>query len=523
LYKIKLNNHKIYPWSNLNELAYVRGYFYDSNGKTIHQIFLLKKLIKIKSPDDFADLLKNIDGCFSIILKNKNLLFAATDRIRSFPLFYSYDSGKVILRDKLYRNKSKEKISNLSSYEFTHTGYVTNDNTLLENVFQIQAGEYIFFDSSNLNKSKYYDFLHFLTPIEDYEEMKFSLKTSINNSFSRLINSTQDKRLIIPLSGGLDSRLIVTSLHKYGKKNVVCFTYGLAKSKEVEVSKSIAKDLGYEWHFVNYGNKIWKQCYSSDLMKEYLLFSGNLCSLPHMQDWPAVWQLKSMDVLCNNSIFIPGHAADFVAGSHIPHDINLLTSPDIKTLKNMIIKEHFKLSKKIYSNEYETLNSKLMKNIENPFLNKKIDSIDDVANLFEYWDWQERQAKFIANSCRVYEFWGYEWRLPFWDRGFVDFWRAVPLSQRLNKKLYKEVLIEDDYKNIFSRYNYKNYEKRDLIHYLKKSVFGKYLSMLHKPFYGYHKFQYLDIVGYKDLIFKYRNHNINSILAIKYLKTLEIE
>ena len=201
----------------------------------------------------------------------------------------------------------------------------------LENIF--------FFDSSNLNKSKYYDFLHFLTPIEDYEEMKFSLKASINNSFSRLINSTQDKRLIIPLSGGLDSRLIVTSLHKYGKKNVVCFTYGLAKSKEVEVSKSIAKDLGYEWHFVNYGNKRWKQCYSSDLMKEYLLFSGNLCSLPHMQDWPAVWQLKSMVVLCKNSIFIPGHAADFVAGSHIPHDINLLTSPDIKTLKNMIIKE----------------------------------------------------------------------------------------------------------------------------------------------------------------------------------------
>ena len=57
-------------------------------------------------------------------------------------------------------------------------------------------------------------------------------------------------------------------------------------------------------------------------------------------------------------------AASVVAGSHIPHDINLLTSPDIKTLKNMIIKEHFKLSKKIYSNEYETLNSKLMKNLK---------------------------------------------------------------------------------------------------------------------------------------------------------------
>jgi asparagine synthase (glutamine-hydrolysing) len=165
-----------------------------------------------------------------------------------------------------------------------------------------------------------------------------------------------------------------------------------------------------------------------------------------------------------------------------------------------------------------------MKNIETPFLNKKIDSIEDVANLFEYWDWMERQAKFIANNCRLYEFWGYEWRMPFWDREFVDFWRAVPLSQRLKKNIYKDGLFEDDYKKLFSRYNYKNYEKRDLKYYFKSGVFGKYLSMLHKRFYSYHKFQYLDIVGYKDLIFKYRNlYNINSILAIKYLKTLETE
>ena len=66
------------------------------------------------------------------------------------------------------------------------------------------------------------------------------------------------------LSGGLDSRLIISSIHKLGKKEVTCFSYGLTNSKEVTVSKNIAKDLGYKWHFVNYGNKKWKQAHFID-------------------------------------------------------------------------------------------------------------------------------------------------------------------------------------------------------------------------------------------------------------------
>jgi len=51
-------------------------------------------------------------------------------------------------------------------------------------------------------------------------------------------------------------------------------------------------------------------------------------------------------------------------------------------------------------------------------------------------DWQERQAKFIVNSVRVYEFWGYEWRIPLWDNQLMDFFSGVPLKLRLEKKLY---------------------------------------------------------------------------------------
>jgi asparagine synthase (glutamine-hydrolysing) len=50
----------------------------------------------------------------------------------------------------------------------------------------------------------------------------------------------------------------------------------------------------------------------------------------------------------------------------------------------------------------------------------------------------ERQAKFIINSVRAYEFFGYEWRMPFWDTELINFFLKVPMKYRINQDLYKK-------------------------------------------------------------------------------------
>ena len=45
----------------------------------------------------------------------------------------------------------------------------------------------------------------------------------------KLSKSCEGKQIAIPLSGGYDSRLIASGLHKIGFKNVICFSYGLKK------------------------------------------------------------------------------------------------------------------------------------------------------------------------------------------------------------------------------------------------------------------------------------------------------
>lgn len=67
---------------------------------------------------------------------------------------------------------------------------------------------------------------------------------------------------------------------------------------------------------------------------------------------------------------------------------------------------------------------------------------ENYVSLADCWNIANRQAKFIVNSLRVYEFLGYEWRIPLWDSELMNFWSKVPLKYRIKKELYDEYLFE---------------------------------------------------------------------------------
>src|SRR5690606_29501774 len=58
----------------------------------------------------------------------------------------------------------------------------------------------------------------------------------------------------------------------------------------------------------------------------------------------------------------------------------------------------------------------------------------------EYINWQERQAKFISNSCRVYEFFGFEFYLPFWHTKLVNYFLQLDQNNRIQRLLFKSAV-----------------------------------------------------------------------------------
>lgn len=402
---------------------------------------LLQLINSCETKEQFIEKLKQLNGFYALIKNTDQKLFAAVDRVRSIPLFYGQKGTDFFLSDSaewVRQQVGNTEIDPLAREEFLLTGYVTGPDTLFPNVKQLQAGEALIVIDNNteisVSMKRYYRFIHENTLEASEEELLSKLDEVLLNIFKRLIKLADGRTLVVPLSGGYDSRLIVLMLKRLGYDNVITFTYGIPGNKESEISKQIANTLGYQWEFVPYSNEAWNKWFYSGECKAYYRMADGLCSLPHIQDWPAVWEMEKQGILPANCIFVPGHSADLPAGSRSFSKPELYSDApfNIDNAVNAILDYHFSLFD--WRKKSKELKPIFIKRIIRTLGNRN--AFLDNASAFESWDISERQAKFIINSLRVYDFWGYKWWMPFWDAEFIDYWCRVPLKYRFRKKLY---------------------------------------------------------------------------------------
>ncbi|MGV8076904.1 MAG: asparagine synthase family protein [Methanosarcina sp.] len=506
--EIKLMS-KYSPWKEVNSNGiryYLKGNVFFNN-KLLSPEELAELVYPLICKEDetqeteIRDLFKELNGEFAIVAETRNWIFCAVDKLRSTPLFYTTAKGNFIVSDDAYflKDKTNPHLNEKNAAEFMVAGYVTGNETLFDGIKQIRNAEFLTYQKKeNLLKTVgYFKYLH-----ENYYELPESklletMDQAFLNAFSRLIESTikQGKKLVVPLSGGLDSRIIVAMLKRLGVDDVICISYGRKGNRESIISKKVAKALGYDWIFVEYTARKWQECYHSKEADSFRKLAGNLSSLPHMQDYLAVQELKSQGKIPENSVFVPGHTGDMLAGSHIPH-YYLDTSINYNSETFLVdsLKRHYNLWN--WPSGYELENT-FKEKLNNSISGLEIKDNETCASAIEFFDFNDRQAKFIVNSVRVYEFFGYEWRIPFWDTELINFFLMVPIEHRINQELYRkyarDLLFSDsltvlknidctiDILNLKPLENRTKYEK---LLYYKTFIHSYYDEVIDNPIWG---------------------------------------
>lgn len=399
------------------------------------------------------------NGFWGLVKITDNSILLAADRMRSYPLFYGVINNIVYVSDDAYWVKdkvcNKDEYENveydeISKNEFLLTGYVTGKDTLYKNVSQIQAGEMIYIKVDNENNiivtsSRYYNFIHgnYFENMSR-EQILEKHENSLDEAVGRLINYANGRTIVVPLSGGYDSRLVATVLRQMNYNNVITFTYGRINNPECLISKKVAENLKYKWIFIPYDNEKSYEWYNSDMRKNFSLYGDNLSTILPDREWPAVWELKKQNLVPNDSVFAPGHSGDFISGGHIPKEL-CRANIDEKQFVSEILKKHYVMWK------WEGAPEEWRSDFSEKILDcAKIELQDEkdyftkeyAANAYEKWNWQENQVKRMVNSVKIYDFFEYDYWAPLWDYEYMNFWCKVPIKYRSNKNLYDDYVVQ---------------------------------------------------------------------------------
>ncbi|WP_026879212.1 asparagine synthase-related protein [Ignatzschineria larvae DSM 13226] len=418
------------------------------SGSIVHQEAFIEELTK-DSTDAYIDLISKLNGFYYIIYQADNLLYASVDHIRSNPLFYALIDDTLYLSDSaewIRKELKIEEMDSLFKQEFLHTGFVTGSDTLYAEIKQLRAGESLKFENGKLELIRHYEYVHHEPQVYSEELLSKELYNALKKSFNNLVNYANGRQIVIPLSGGYDSRLVAIMLKEIGYENIVTFTYGIKDNKEAQYSKIVADALGLDWFFVEYTPELWQKAWASSVRYEYQVMASNGVSLPHVQDWLAVKLIREQK-LVDDAIFVPGHGGDFLAGCDIP---TFVVEKEITYTKNELLNEILAYYYTLSPIENNTDRNHFTQRIANmgPINLERLSAID-YADQYEKWVWQEQESKFICNSVRVYEFFNYDWWMPLCDKELFNYFSTLPLNLR-NHRWYQDYVS-----NLFSKY-YKN-------------------------------------------------------------------
>jgi len=450
---IRLGVHQSFAWFHDEaQKVYVRGYLF-GRGKYYEGESLLTYFIGCTSIETFRAYLEEANGHFAVwMLREGGEVWGAVDVIRSIPLFYAYIDNRWCITDS--PNTLADKDANLSYNQaeipaYLHACYTLGEASLYKEVKQIQAGEYVVLCQEGATTDIYYP--HFAKQYHEINvgQVYVEFGEIWERAFKRFIHSLKGRTVVIPLSGGYDSRGIVAALKRARYEKVICFTYGQKGSFEVVISKQVAERLGYKWYYVPYTANLLAS-YTTEEGIGYRDYAANMASVAHEQDYFAVKYLKDEGLIPTDALFVPGFGGDVLGGSWLSKGLKV--EQQRYTWQEVL--EEIALSPKFFggSSRMYTKTGYLKQCIEKELLPVKFGeegSFDDFYRMFQHWGMRNRMAKFLVNAVRVYEYLGYEWRLPLLDRELMQFCYRLPISLRLNKHMYLTYL----HKKLFVPYN----------------------------------------------------------------------
>lgn len=371
-------------------------------------------------------------------------LVLAADRLRSWPLLWAVEPGapgRLVVSDDastMLGALSRPSLWAPAMDELADCGFVTGGRTLLTGVHQVEQGSVVSIDLATgaVDREDAGFFRYEGANEDDPEAFAERFNAALDAVMNRMLERTRSRRLIVPLSGGLDSRLLVAWLVNHADAvggRVRTFTYGVPGAREVEVSREVARAAGLKWTAVDYERRPLLEAWHAPATGDFLRACYALSALPHVQDWYALMRLRQRGWLTEGDVVLPGHT---IVGNM--HDEDRLIGGgrvDQVEVARAIVAHHADLQGRAERAWQDPWTA--------PPLRRALGLAGfdggelSVRSAVEGYNFRERQTKYINNSVRAYEFFGLDWDLPMLDAEMWHAWARGSARLTVDRSYYR--------------------------------------------------------------------------------------
>lgn len=400
--------------------------------------------------------LAGLDGHFALVVQSERATLAAVDRVRSIPLVHARDGATVLVAElgdpvveRLGLGPADADPDAVLAVALS--GFTIGDDTLYPAARQIGPGQFLLADGDGAGIGRYHRWAPWAPADIPAAELIGPLSDLNRRVIAKLVDGLGGRQVLVPLSAGLDSRFVAAGLKAAGYDNVTCFSYGQPGNHEAATAREVARRLGYDWHFLPYSRATQRAAMTGPAYARFEAMSDSLTGVHFPQEFLAFEQLTAQGIAAGDAVVVNGQAGDFIAGNHIPPALFAPDGPAEARRARLLVAlvaKHYRL--------WQSLTGEAALARIRARLGAEIDALgglpDDPAGdhgIYEYCEFQDRQSKYVLNGQRHYEFFGFDWRLPLWDRDYMDFWAAAPLSAKRHQSLYREVLMRDDWGGVW--------------------------------------------------------------------------
>lgn len=224
--------------------VFVQGTCHDASGKEL-------------TPSAVADLIRNLgtrildilDGSFVLAVSDKRDGFwCATDHSATLPLYYKLTPDDLVItsRPEHIEFKDSSEIDLAGVISSLNTGYPWGNLTLHTAWKVLRPGQVMQLDGHGKATIRDYFLGESDTEVQGFnspQELLQEIEAAVISLASR------HKKLLIPLSGGVDSRLITVTCHKLGIPfEAITFVANVPDGDDFDIASRLARIYGVKHH-----------------------------------------------------------------------------------------------------------------------------------------------------------------------------------------------------------------------------------------------------------------------------------